>query len=83
MPLTLRPTGLAPADADRQDWIVYEDGRPIGRIYEDTFISTPPDMRWFWSITEMVRVPGEVAHGHAATLDEAKTKFRTAWEKAK
>jgi hypothetical protein len=34
MPLTLRPTGLAsPAQADRQDWTVFEDGRPISRFY--------------------------------------------------
>jgi hypothetical protein len=37
MALTLRPTGLAsPAHADRQDWTVYEDGKPIGRIYWDS-----------------------------------------------
>jgi len=33
MPLTLRPTGLAsPVNADRQDWTVFEDGRPIDRV---------------------------------------------------
>jgi hypothetical protein len=33
MPLTLRPTGLAsPVHADRQDWTVFEDGRPIDRV---------------------------------------------------
>ena len=36
MPLTLRPTGLAsPAYRDWADYIVLEDGRAVGRIYED------------------------------------------------
>jgi hypothetical protein len=56
--------------------------RPIGRIYEDASSSTPPELRWFWSITEFVRVTGVVMHGHAATLDEAKAKFRDHWTKA-
>jgi hypothetical protein len=82
MPLTLRPTGLAPADADRQDWIVYEDGRPIGRIYEDASAGTPLELRWFWSITEIVPA-SSATHGHAATREQAMAKFRAAWEKAK
>jgi hypothetical protein len=33
MPLTLHPTGLASlVNADRQDWTVFEDGRPIDRV---------------------------------------------------
>jgi hypothetical protein len=79
-----RPTGLAsPAQADRQDWTVYEDGRPIGRIYEDASASTPPELPWFWSIIEVVRVPGVVTHGHAPTFDEAKAKFRDNWTRVK
>jgi hypothetical protein len=78
-----RPTGLAsPAQADRQDWTLYEDGRPIGRIYEDASASTPPELRWFWSIIEVVRVPGVVtpraavrrSQGHVPRqLDESKS----------
>ena len=42
MPLTLRPTGLAsPAYRDWADYIVLEDGRAVGRIYEDR--QTLPD----------------------------------------
>jgi hypothetical protein len=35
MPLTLRPTGLqqSAAFAHRADWVVFEDGKSIGRIY--------------------------------------------------
>jgi hypothetical protein len=35
------------------DYIVTEDGRSIGRIYEDRH--TPPEQRWFWSITILRR----------------------------
>ena len=53
MPLTLRPTGLAsPAYRDWADYIVLEDGRAVGSIYEDRH--TLPNLRWFWSITVYV-----------------------------
>jgi hypothetical protein len=40
MLLTLRPTGLAsPVHADRQDWTVFEDGRPIDRVNEAQIIA--------------------------------------------
>ena len=35
MLLTMRPTGgHSPAYADRQDWTILDDGKPVGRIYE-------------------------------------------------
>ena len=50
MTLTLQPTGLSsPIDRDRADYVVFEDGRAIGRIYEDR--ATLPKLRWFWPIT--------------------------------
>ena len=51
MPLTMRPTGgHSPVYADRQDWTILDDGKPVGRVYEDASAST----RWFWSITVYV-----------------------------
>jgi hypothetical protein len=45
MPLTLRPTGLAsPVYADWLDYTVIEDGREIGRMYEDNYARS---LRWF------------------------------------
>ena len=36
MLLTMRPTGgHSPVYADRQDWTIFDDGKPAGRIYED------------------------------------------------
>ena len=26
-------------------------GRMIGRVYEDADLGTPPELRWFWSVT--------------------------------
>jgi hypothetical protein len=38
--------------------------------------------RRFWSVTAIVPAMKGVTNGHAPTLDEAKAKFRAAWEKA-
>jgi hypothetical protein len=37
-----------------EDYDVLADGKVIGRIYEDASASTPPESRWFWSITEIM-----------------------------
>jgi hypothetical protein len=36
IPLTLRHTGLAPPDPNRRDYVIIEDGREVGRFYEDS-----------------------------------------------
>ena len=37
-------------------------------------------MRWFWSLYGMFGVPAELrSDGQAATLDEAKAQFKSAW----
>jgi hypothetical protein len=40
------------AYANQPDYIVCEDGKAIGRMYEDR--QTLPELRWFWSITVYV-----------------------------
>jgi hypothetical protein len=55
MPLTMRPTGgHSPVYRDRQDWTIFDDGKPVGRIYENAGASRPADLRWFWSVTVYV-----------------------------
>ena len=83
MPLTLRPTGLAsPAYRDWADYIVLEDGRAVGRIYEDRH--TLPNLRWFWSITVYVDPKQSVTtSGRAASLDEAKAQFLSNWQRCR
>jgi hypothetical protein len=70
-----RPSGTW----QHEDYDVLADGKVIGRIYERGSAHDPPDMRWFWSITEIAPALPNKTNGHAATLDEAKAKFRTAW----
>jgi hypothetical protein len=79
MALTMRPTGLSsPAYADRLDYIVFEDGYAIGRMYEDKH--SPEELRWFWSITLFVDPKhGITTHGRGATLEMVKEQFRAAW----
>jgi hypothetical protein len=45
MPLTLRRALLSPAHADRQDWIVLDDGQEVGRIYEDRSENAPRELK--------------------------------------
>jgi hypothetical protein len=61
--LTLRPTGLSPpVYRDQLDYEVIEDGRSIGRMYED--LHALPELRWFWSITVFVGYrPGVTTSG--------------------
>jgi hypothetical protein len=85
MALTMRPTGSSsPADKDEIDFVIYEDGEAVGRIYEIGGIGTPPDVRWFWSMTLLVdwRL-GIVKSGKVATLEEAKARFRESLAKAR
>jgi hypothetical protein len=83
MPLTLRPTGLSsPAYRDWLDYVIVADGRAVGRIYEDR--QTPPDLRWFWSITVYVDPKqGINTSGRAASLDEAKAQFLSNWQRCR
>jgi hypothetical protein len=37
-----------------RDYDVLADGKVVGRIYEDASASTPPQLRWLWSITAIV-----------------------------
>jgi hypothetical protein len=79
MPLTMRATGLSSGiDKDRKDWSIFDEGEPVGRIYEDASASTPAALRWFWSVTVYVNPKaGIVTSGKVPTLAVAKAKFET------
>jgi hypothetical protein len=76
MTLTLRPTGLAsPAYQDRQDWTVFEDGKEVGRTYEDGLASVPTELRWL-VITVYVRPDsGIVTSGKVPRLTTRRLNF--------
>ena len=77
MALTLRRTKIRQAPVfEVGDFTVYDDGRPVGRIYQK-HAPASPDLTWFWSITEYV----ERTSGMAETLDAAKTAFRDCYDK--
>jgi hypothetical protein len=40
-----------------EDYDVLADGKVIGRIYEDASASTPPELRWLWSVTAILSYP--------------------------
>ncbi len=45
MPLTMRPTGgHSPVYADRQDWTILDNGKPVGRIYAGAGTPAGPAM---------------------------------------
>jgi hypothetical protein len=82
-PLILKraPASRSSGQWSDEDYDVLADGKVVGRIYEDASASTPPELRWFWSITEIAPAT-PTTHGHAPTLDSGKAKFCDAWTKA-
>ena len=54
-----RPSG----EWNDDDYDVLAGGVVVGRIYADASASTPPELRWFWSILEVI--PDIKTHGHA------------------
>jgi hypothetical protein len=85
MSLTLKRASASRPDGqwtNEHDFDVLADGKVVGRLYEDPHLSTPPDMRWFWSVTVIVPATPGVTNGTAATREEGMARFRAAWEKA-
>ena len=68
--LTLRLIG-------QNDFTVFEDGHPIGRI---KLASGRHRQVWYWNVT--IPLPG-VPGGSSASFEEAKIAFRQGWAKSK
>jgi hypothetical protein len=64
-----------------EDYDVFADGKVVGRILEEGSRFGPPELRWGWSITAIVPATRGATHSTAATLEEAKAKFRAAWDR--
>jgi hypothetical protein len=82
MPLTLRPTRLdsPPVYAHFEDYEVFEDGRPIGRIME-LRDPTPQGDAWQWSLTIIDSgMAGIKTSGGGDSLEEVKAAFQAALE---
>ena len=82
MALTLHRT-LSTAANRNQNWLDYvivNDGRYVGRLYEDRY--SRPASRWFWAITIYVNPKlGISTSGRAPNLKQAKAQFLTNWRK--
>jgi hypothetical protein len=50
---------------------VLADGKVAVAIYERGGVAIPPELRWFWSITEIAPAVPNITYGHAATREEA------------
>jgi hypothetical protein len=50
-----------------EDYDVLRNGKVVGRIYDDASAGTPPDMRWFWSVTAIVPATPGVTNGTHST----------------
>jgi hypothetical protein len=81
MALTLRPTGgPSRVHQHRPDWTIFDEGKPVGRIYEDTSASTSADLRWCWSIRTYVQPNAGIrTGGRVPTLGQAKTEWLRSW----
>jgi hypothetical protein len=82
MALTVRRTKIrqAPVFEGVRDFTVYDDGRPVGRLYQ-AHTAAPPEIIWHWSITEYVEPrSGLRTSGSAETLDAAKAAFQARWD---
>jgi hypothetical protein len=65
-----------------EDFDVLAYGKVVGRIYEPRGSRfSPPELRWFWSVTAIVPPIPNVTNGHARTREEAMAKFREAWNR--
>ena len=79
MALTVHRTLLA-AYRDTLDYVIVNDGRCVGRLYEDRHHR--PAFRWFWAITIYINPQlGIITSGHAPSLERAKAQFLTNWRK--
>jgi hypothetical protein len=65
-----------------EDYDVLADGKVVGRIYEDAHLSTPPELRWFWSVTAIVPAIPNRTNGHPTTREEAMAAFAMLWRGA-
>ena len=72
-----RPSG----EWDDDDYDVLADGKVVGRIYEEGSASTPPELRWFWSVTVIVPATPGITNGTAATREEAMAAFAKCWRR--
>jgi hypothetical protein len=75
--LALSPTMKYFGFGDKDDYVVLDGGRVIGRIFLHP--QGPDGAPWFWTITAPDIPPSIDKHGYSATRERAMVDFKARW----
>ena len=75
--LTLSPTRKYFGFGDKDDYVVLDGGRVIGRIFLHP--QAPEGAPWFWTITAPDLPPSIDKRGYCATREQAMADFKVRW----
>ena len=81
MTLTLTQTKRYFGFGDKDDHVVLDGGRVIGRIFQAP--QAPERQPWFWTITAMDYPRTIHSRGYSASREQAMQDFKTQWMIAK
>ena len=62
---------------EKDDHVVLDGGRVIGRIFQQ--LEAPEGRPWFWTITAMDYPPTIHSRGYSATREQAMADFKAQW----
>jgi hypothetical protein len=75
--LTLAHTSRYFGFGSKDDYVVLDGGRVIGRIF--LAAQAPVDRNWMWTITAVEKQPSVHNSGYSATREQAIADFKKQW----